>query len=193
MKPVYIFLAKTNTLFSRCYNLSGHNEYSHVSISIDDEFTHLYSFARKYEKFILPGGFISENIYTGIYKKQPTSKCVLYEIMVSESSYSVIENNLKNMLKSKNKYKYSLRGLILCFFNIAYEKDLYYFCSQFVSEVLLKAKAIDLPKEPSLMRPDDFKNIVGLKKIYSGTIHGLCETVSDKNEWNISKQQVVNV
>ena len=69
MKKVYIILTHTGTIVSRiirCY--TGH-EFSHVSISLDEELTKMYSFGRlnPYNTFI--GGFVNERLNSGTFKR----------------------------------------------------------------------------------------------------------------------------
>lgn len=54
MRMIYLLLCKTNTLLSRLIHIATHDEYTHVSISLDADLTELYSFARLQSYFPLP-------------------------------------------------------------------------------------------------------------------------------------------
>ena len=55
--------------------------------------------------------------------------------------------------EKKDKLYYSNLGLVFCFFHIPYKKKDYYFCSQFVVEMLQLANEIKLKKNASLYMP----------------------------------------
>ena len=48
-----------------------------------------------------------------------------------------------------------------------------HFCSQFVSEVLQKSGALELPKPSTLMHPSDYAELPELRCLYRGTLAGL--------------------
>ncbi|MEG0894922.1 MAG: hypothetical protein RSE93_04345 [Oscillospiraceae bacterium] len=170
MKNIYILLSRTNTSFANLVHLVTADAYTHASISLDRELTKLYSFARKNERFLLPAGFIKENIHTGIFKKYEECQCVLYSLKVTNKSYNKVEKILHKMCANPDAYSYNVVGVILCKLGIVYEKDNCYFCSEFVSHLLEKSGAIKLPKECCFMRPVDFYNMPKLKKVYEGKI-----------------------
>ena len=58
MPCVYILLTRTDTLFARLLHGLGKHRYTHASLALDRDLGRLYSFARRYEPFMLPGGFI---------------------------------------------------------------------------------------------------------------------------------------
>lgn len=49
----------------------------------------------------------------------------------------------------------------------------HYFCSQFVSEVLEKSGAMELPKDSTLMHPNDYAQLPQLKCLYEGCLADL--------------------
>ena len=67
MPCVYILLTRTDTLFARLLHGVGGNKYTHASLALDRDLVRMYSFARRYEPFMLPGGFIRENIHAGVF------------------------------------------------------------------------------------------------------------------------------
>jgi len=81
------------------------------------------------------------------------------------------------MMENADCYRYNVLGLILCRMNIAYDRKRRYFCSEFVSEVLEKSNAIELPKHPSLMRPADYTNIDGINCLFDGKLHELKSSI----------------
>lgn len=49
---------------------------------------------------------------------------------------------VKEMMKDSHFYKFNVAGLFLCKLNILYYRKNYYFCSEFISEILLKSQAL---------------------------------------------------
>ena len=64
-------------------------------------------------------------------------------------------------------------GLLLCWMHIRWQRRRHYFCSQFVSEVLQKSGALDLPKPSTLMHPSDYAELPQLRCLYRGTLADL--------------------
>jgi inositol transport system substrate-binding protein len=62
---------------------------------------------------------------------------------------------------------------MLCFLRIAYPLKDKYFCSQFVSEILEKVKAVPLKKHYSLYLPDDFMRMSELDLCFTGNLSQL--------------------
>ena len=87
---------------------------------------------------------------------------------------------LESILNHSQDYKYNLMGLILCKLEVPYRRNHYYFCSEFVSEILAYSQAIELPKLPCLMKPSDYLLFEELECLYQGNIgelikyRGLC-------------------
>ena len=57
--------------------------------------------------------------------------------------------------------------------HIRWKRRRHYFCSQFVSEVLQKSGALDLPKPSTLMHPSDYAELPQLRCLYRGTLADL--------------------
>lgn len=179
MKSVYILVTSTRTVFSRGMRMVVTDEFTHASISLDREMRQVFSFARKHEKLMLPAGFVREDIYSGVYGKNPDAPCALLELNVSDEVYARIARRLYSMISCAEDYRYSILGVFLCKFDIAYNRERHYFCSQFVADVLENSGAMQMPKPVSLMRPSDFCRIPKLKLVYRGPLaycsHDMCE------------------
>ena len=67
MKKIYLVLTHTGTILSRIIRIYTKDEFTHVSISLDDELNEMYSFGRlnPYNPFL--GGFVHENINYGTF------------------------------------------------------------------------------------------------------------------------------
>ena len=173
MKSIYIFLTKSDTCVSKMISLATADEYTHISIAFNKELYPMYSFARKYLYTPLPAGLRTEPLQDGFYKRNDGIPCALYELKVSEESYYKAKGLVTRMMEKENLYKFNILGLVLCRMNISFKRDQHYFCSEFVSEILLRSEALELPKNPSLMRPSDYTQLSELDCLYEGKLRNL--------------------
>lgn len=61
----------------------------------------------------------------------------------------------------------------MCGLHIRWQRRRHYFCSQFVSEVLEQSGALALPKDSTLMHPNDYTLLPQLKCLYKGRLADL--------------------
>ena len=166
MKKVYIILTHTGTIVSRiirCY--TGH-EFSHVSISLDEELTKMYSFGRlnPYNTFI--GGFVNERLNSGTFKRFKKTKAAVYSLVVTDEQYKKMEQAVVNVEQEKDKYKFNILGLIYAAFNKKRNKEYCFYCAEFVKYILEQAEVdLELPK---VIKPENFKDLPELKLTYKG-------------------------
>lgn len=170
---IYLVFSKTGTLLSRLITVVTDSKYAHSSISLDENFTRMYSFGRKNPNNPLSGGFVEENIFDGVFKKFMDSKCLIYRVRVTQEQYDLIEEAVNEFLKDKDKYRYNLLGLLGVLFNMPFKRDNYYFCSQFVSEILIKSRVYEINKNPRLTKPCDLLYMDNVEVVYEGYINDL--------------------
>ena len=92
---IYIVLTYTGTLLSKIIKTYTKDEFSHVSISLDEELKQMYSFGRlnPYNPFI--GGFVHEGINTGTFRRFIKTKTEIYSLEVNEDQYNSIERIIR--------------------------------------------------------------------------------------------------
>ena len=113
MKEIKIVLTQTNTVISKTLKAFSKKPYNHISISFEDDCSTMFSFGRKITWFPLIGGFIREDINSGVFKMHPETKCKIYKFEVTDEDYNIIAARLVDFLSQPKKYRYSF----LCFFN----------------------------------------------------------------------------
>lgn len=170
MPCVYILLTRTDTLFARLLHGVGGNKYTHASLALDRDLVRMYSFARRYEPFMLPGGFIRENIHAGVFGRCGGADSLLLELPVSRATYEAIERQMTVMASAGSCWDYDVLGLALAGLGIPHVRPGKYFCSQFVADVLERTGALTLPCHPSLIRPQDFAHMPQLRVVYRGPL-----------------------
>lgn len=175
MKTIYILLTKSGTLLSRIVQLLTADAYTHVSISFDECLQPLYSSSRKNGETIFPAGPCKEHFHKGYYKKHPLIPCALYKLEVSEEVYQLAKTEVQKIMIKSDQYGFNIFGLLLCQFNIPFKRRHHFFCSQFVGEILHRSRALELPKDTSLMKPSDYMEIPKLVCLYKGWLSDLVQ------------------
>lgn len=172
-KKKYILLTRTKTMVSRTIHLATGDSFTHVSVAFDGELESLCSFGRLKPFFPLPAGLVRESLDGGYFRRHQDVDCMLCAIAVSDAAYKAARDKAAAMLRHREDYLYSIRGLALCRLGIEESRPGHYFCSQFVSELLESTGEVMLPKPASLMRPQDVAELPGLRCLYRGEISGL--------------------
>ena len=175
---IYIMLTKTGTILSKAIGLYTGKPYSHVSISLDIDLKEVYSFGRYNPRNPIFAGFIKEEVNKhGTYGRFPNTRCSIYSLSISKKQYRIILNEINKFKLEKDKYKYSILGLIGVVLDRPIKREYRYFCSQFVSEVLENSGLHLIEKEPELVTPDDFRQCKELELVYSGKLNDFVDLV----------------
>lgn len=168
MKKIYIILTHTGTVLSRIIKSYTKDEFSHVSISLNKELTEMYSFGRLNPYNPFWGGFVHEYINKGTYKRFFNTRAKVYSLEVTDEQYEKIKEGIDTIKKTKSKYKFNILGLFAVGFHKVIKRENSFYCAEFVRYVLENAKLeLDLPTPA---KPEDFKKIKGLAKIYEGLL-----------------------
>lgn len=170
---IYIIFSKTPTWLSRLIRFVTKSSYTHVAISFDDKFDHLYSFCRKYPHNPFYGGFATESLYKGVYANSPSSYCLIYRIPVDNASLDIIKDEINTFIANADIYKYNFLGLFMVLLNKPFERKNHFFCSQFVTMILEKGSIWKSPKHITLTRPTDLLEIKDKEIVFQGYINKL--------------------
>ena len=146
MKTLYIFLTRSGTLLSNLvYRLTG-AQYTHISLAFDEDLSTLYSSTRKNGYTMFPAGPSREYLNRGVFLMRENIPCALYALEVTDEAYIRAKRRTQHMMHHGELYRFNSLGLLLCWMHIRWQRRRHYFCSQFVSEVLQKSGALELPK-----------------------------------------------
>lgn len=168
MKNIYIVLAHTGTLVSEIIKKYTNDEFSHVSLSLDVELNHMYSFGRLNPYNPVWGGFVQEYIHKGTFKRFYNTEVTIYSLQVTDKQYKKLEESIARFEKYKKKYTFNIIGMFAVGVNKKIGDEYSFYCAEFVRYLLKKARIrTGLPR---IVRPEDFKNIKGIKEIYSGKL-----------------------
>ncbi|WP_312651774.1 hypothetical protein [Proteiniclasticum sp.] len=165
---IYLVFTKTGTWLSRVIATFSDMKYVHASISFDDSFTKMYSFGRTNPDNPFSGGFVEEDLKGGVYQKYTEARCLIYKVKVTKLQYDSLKKELAKFQNEADKYHYNLIGLVGAKFGIPLKRKHHYFCSQFVSELLINCRIYDMDKEPEIISPSDLYSIDNLELLYEG-------------------------
>lgn len=154
------------------YAVTGAN-YTHASLAFDEDLSCLYSSTRKNGYTMFPAGPSREYLNRGVFRLRENVPCALYALDVSDEAYTRARRRAEHMMAHGSLYQFNVIGLALCGMHIRWKRRRHYFCSQFVSEVLEKSGAMELPKHSTLMHPNDYTRLEELRCVYKGTLAGL--------------------
>ncbi|MGM1048785.1 MAG: hypothetical protein ACQEXX_21935 [Bacillota bacterium] len=168
---IYVLLTDTGTMFTRMIKRYTSAPYNHASLALDKGLREVYSFGRKCATNPWSAGFVEEDIYEGVYRYFPETRCVVLRLNVSAQQYIELKRLIQYFKRNKEAYKYNLIGLLFLTMKINFAPKNAYFCSQFVAEAL-KGIELDLWNRPSaLITPNDFLIHPAFETVYEGMLY----------------------
>lgn len=170
-KYIYLIFSKTGTWLSRLISAFSDIRYPHASLSFDCDFTEMYSFGRINPNNPFSGGFVVENLHGGVFSRSASCECMILRIKVTEKQYLALQKYVEEFVQEKGKYKYNFLGLYAILLNKTLKRKNYYFCSQFISEALMKSNVLESDKTPELTRTDDLYTIKNREILFEGFVN----------------------
>jgi len=159
-KKIYILLTKQTDPFSRVFSVLSGSGYFHASIGFEER-----------------GTFFSFNTKRGFCIEQPSKKrqfvpCVLYSLDVSDEVCKDIEDRIQVFREDPNPSYFAFVGMFLAIFRMPLKLPFLfmnsYFCSMFVSELIVKSGAAKLRVKPHRYLPRHFSHEPELKLCFEG-------------------------
>ncbi|PTQ85699.1 hypothetical protein C8U37_10384 [Trichococcus patagoniensis] len=166
-QKIYLLLTDTGSLLTRTIKLFTRQKYNHVSLAFDAALADTFSFGRKKANNPFIGGFIQEDVTSAFYSQ---AKCAVYELTVSDEQAAVMRGYVSSFEMDKEKYHYNLLGLLPALFNKEWVRENYFFCSHFVSTVLVEGDVLQSEKPVTLMRPADVLEALPFVPLYEGIL-----------------------
>ncbi|MGO5066415.1 MULTISPECIES: hypothetical protein [unclassified Clostridium] len=170
-KQVYIVLSLTGSNFGHLIKFYTKEPYSHVSLAFDKDLKEMYSFGRKYPNNPFMAGFVKESLDKGAFLKFKNAECTIYSLDISKENYYKLKEIIEIFKSESNKYRYNLLGILGVIIGYPLETKYKYFCSQFVSHVLIESGVKLFDKPPGLTTPQDFRIYENKKIVYSGKLN----------------------
>ena len=164
-RNIYVLLMRMPDTVSKALSLWMRFHYTHVSIGLEEDLEHFYSFGYN--------GFRIESVERFNHSAKGPFPCALYEIPVSEHTYDRVKQQLMTFVERKEDLRFHLFGVFLALCHIQHKVKDRYFCSQFVSEVLHEQEILPQRKHSSLFMPRDFSRQKELRLVFQGMLTSL--------------------
>ncbi|WP_018883879.1 hypothetical protein [Paenibacillus massiliensis] len=168
---LYVLLTDTGTWFSTLIKQVTSAPYNHASLSLDANLKDLYSFGRKRPYNPWVAGFVREDVYGGVYRRFPHTRCMLLRLPVSYGQKEKTACLLEAFEEHEGVYRYNLVGLFGVLLNFSIERDNAFFCSQFVAEVLGRTGIQLWERSSGLVTPFDFGCHPAFEIVYEGYLY----------------------
>lgn len=167
---LYIILARTPTIPSKIIKKFTGGKYTHASLSLNENLTQMYSFARLHKYLPLPGGFIKEYTDKGVYGRFPNTEICIIKLPTNETEYNKVKTFINLLYTNRKSYKYNLLGVIFAAFNKQSSRKHKYYCSEFVRAALVKNSVLSDDALPQITKPMDYYTKFCNNIIYTGKI-----------------------
>ena len=103
MRKIYIVTTYTGTLLSYMIRKVSKSPYAHISLSLNEDLSPMYSFGRLNPKTPIFAGFVEENINEGLYEIKQNAMCRVYSLEVSYDKYEKLVQNIMKVNKNKKR------------------------------------------------------------------------------------------
>jgi hypothetical protein len=168
---VFIVFSKTGTWLSSLLSKIGNFKYMHSSISLKEDLSVMYSFGRINPNNPFLGGFVKESIYSGVYQFSKKNEIKVYKMTITKEQAKILQDEIAQFELQAKYYHYNFLGLMFIPFKIKYVRKHHYFCSQFISELLMKIAILDQSISPEWTSPSDLIENLDLEFVFEGYIH----------------------
>lgn len=158
------------TFANKCIKLLTHFDYSHSSLSFDENLDTLYSFQVKNRKVFLVGGFVKETHDIYFHGKNVALEEMVFKIPVSDDEYMKITDFVQR-LADDQEYIFNYVSALFMFTIGGVKSYKAYHCIEFISEVLSLVDSIKLPKPAHKMQPKDLYSVLRPFMIRDGKIY----------------------
>lgn len=151
MHYINIIISKTDTIVGKVVRYVTKSEWNHISVVLDGNYNHIYSYTRKYSWLMFPAYLHYEPI-------QRLHKIAIAEIPISDEDFINLKEYLNNLQQKIRFYNYP--QILLVKFNKELPIEGMHICSSFAAEVLSFASEINLEKDILLYTPMDIYDLV---------------------------------
>lgn len=175
MAQIYIAFADTPGLFASVIRMVLKQKYIHVAVAMDPELEEAYSIGRRHPSVPLIAGFEKED-KRKILRAFPGADYMVCSIECTEEQKAYIQTQLRETMKKRFRYHYTILGLPFLLLNIPFYQKNHYTCSSFTARLLEEAGVCSWGKHFSLVTPKDFMEYKGKRILFEGSLKDLVES-----------------
>lgn len=142
MKDIYVILSATPTKMGKMIRILTRYELNHTSISLTENLTEMYSFARYRAANPLVGGFVKEFPQRLSLGKNRDIYIKIYKIPINNTKYNNIKAFIDNMKNDKEENIYNSLDALGYLFGWRFNAYKAHTCSSFVVKSLCEGEVI---------------------------------------------------
>lgn len=167
---VYIVISQTGTVLSRVLKYVTGAPYNHSSISPYADLRLMYSFGRRNPYNPFWGGFVTESVRFGTFKRFRKTKAEVLELSVTSEQYAALCETLETMVRNREQYRYNYLGVCLAAFRVSHRKENRYYCSEFVKGLLERHAMVEEGALPAITQPIHFEGLPCAEPVFRGVL-----------------------
>lgn len=134
-RNIYFVFSSTPYRMGKMIRRVTREDYNHISIALDADLDRMYSFARRYCRTPLYGGFVQETL-SRYHPKGKTAAIRVCRLPVTEAQYRQIEQKLEHMVSRQEQYLYNHFSAMTALFRYTVQVRDAYTCAEFAVSVL---------------------------------------------------------
>lgn len=194
MKNIYVILSVTPTLIGKAVRIFTKSSFNHSSISLSENWSEMYSFARYRASNPLVGGFVREFPERLSLGKDKSVYIEVYKIPVSERQFNEIKSFIYSIRDDEEENIYNSRVIFSILFKQKVKTYKAYTCSEFVARSLLIGNLVPESQVSNNIIPDDIQKIINKYAFFSGCLNNYSPIsgISFDTEDFFQKTSVIN-
>lgn len=170
---LFVVFSSTPNKMGKLIRFITGNVYNHISISFDENLSTMYSFARRYYRTPLYGGFVTEHP-SRYHIHNRAADIEVYKIQLSADDYTLLSNRIADMERNCDHFLYNHFSAIAASFGKSFPVADAYICSEFCTSILNDIK-FPLPNK-KYFSISDIRKYLQPYCVYSGQMFP-CEDI----------------
>lgn len=186
MHYIYLILTRTNSKFGKIIRYITKNKYNHLALSIKDDFSEIYTFARYKYNSPLCGGIVKEDINRYTLKKNVYIETRIYKIPITKQQYNKVKQ-LIHHIEQDVEYTYNLYSALTYPLFKGFHIYKTYTCVEFVATIMDKI-GFKTSKNPWQYTPQEYGYLYEKYLFYKGDLKNVI-----KNTPIVDKYYMCNI
>lgn len=154
-KCIYVVFSSTPYKVGKAIRVLTQETYNHVSISLDENLSKMYSFSRRYYRTPFYGGFVRESV-SRYHVKGNTAQIRVCRLPVTALQYEKLEAHLSELFEQQERYLYNHLSVSTALLHKLVKVRDAYTCVEFCVKILHSC-GVDLD-------PDTYYSVGDLEK-----------------------------
>lgn len=164
-KCIYVVFSSTPYKVGKAIRTLTRETYNHVSISLDESLSKMYSFSRRYYRTPFYGGFVQESV-SRYHIKGNSAQIRVCRLPVTLQQYEQLETHLAELFEQKDRYLYNHLSISTALLHKPVKVRDAYTCVEFCVKVLHSC-GIDLDPN-SYYSIGDLEKQLRIYTVYTG-------------------------